>query len=182
MTAQRWIKNAKGEYVVETQATREIPEAFSKLFELTKKEVGLMMVLNSEIKKLTGYGTRFVEIKSTPVHELTWSNGSASWYVGRSPLPVAPSHQRNEWGSNQLLDRPVKIGDEVYLDANETIAYASREEIEKVVKLLIPLPLYSYSFEAKDRGLYPANLPPPPETGHWLWEVMPRWLKDSYKS
>jgi len=86
--------------------------------------------LNEQIAERTGYGLRPEVCTKHPCYILSWSNGSATWFV----------QYREERG-------------EVTLDANQILAQGyPRELLYRIAGCLDPLPLYSLSFEAKMRG------------------------------
>jgi len=151
--------------------------AFEKAFgNLTPEQQKLLRGTNAAIAKRTSYGLRLEKVERLPVRELIWSNASANWGAMRmdEPRPVDPSYTRTEWGTYQFLSRPARIGDEIELDSNMVLAYGTLEDIDAIVSLLDPLPLYTYSTEARLGGFGGA---PPPETRHWTWP--PIWERKS---
>jgi hypothetical protein len=90
--------------------------------------------VSTRIRGLTQYGMREVRFEA-PGYTLTWSNNAAAW--GRS------YYQH-------------KQGEVVKLDANQTVAYVSKKELDDMLPLLPDLPLYGNSFEVSSgRGRAP---------------------------
>lgn len=93
--------------------------------------------LNTEISKRTTYGVReeLVESDSIMIH---WSNSSQDW----TPIP-----------------RLIKKGEQIKLDANQVLIQFDKklghDKIGHAVSCANPLPLYSFSWEAKKRGQVP---------------------------
>ena len=99
--------------------------------------------LNHNIEDLTSYGTRneTVERGRGTAFKFHWSNASEQWYV---------------------LGQ-VRVGEEVFLDANEFIGYGKKADLEEAAPQLDPLPLYysgprGGSFEYKQQN-YPRQDP-----------------------
>lgn len=158
------------------------PPAFFKAFNLTPERIQLVQEINNQIRKRTTYGVRREKLERTPASKLVWSNGEASWYplplplVSRTPLAqrVRELCRRDPREALRLQVQltpedytRAKPGDEVQLDANEIVAYGKRADIRAVVNWLEPLPLYGYSFEARERGIF--------DPAGWLRALFERW-------
>ena len=90
--------------------------------------------VSTRIRGLTKYGVRDVRFDA-PGYVLTWSNSSASWGRG---------YYQN------------KMGEVMRLDANQTVAYVQKGELDAMLPLLPDLPLYGNSTEASSgRGRLP---------------------------
>jgi hypothetical protein len=104
---------------------------------------GILNVINNEISNRRSYGTREEALlKGQSGKVLSWSNGSASWYFG--PTYKGP--------------------DSIGLDANQVlVTYGpggwprelnSPRIWDSFKEMLMDLPLYSGSTEAKQRGVF----------------------------
>ena len=82
--------------------------------------------VSTRIRSLKAYGVRKVKFEA-PGYIIFWSNNSASWGRG--------------YYAN-------KAGDIVDMDANVTLAYVGKDDLERMLPLLPDLPLYGNSFEA----------------------------------
>ena len=100
---------------------------------LTDRVVNLIVTSNNIISEMTTYGLRQVEIVKQPSYILSWSNASASWGVQYYKIP----HNGT-----------------IVIDANQFVLQAPKKLILEVIPWLDPLPLYSGSFEAKERGIF----------------------------
>ncbi len=128
-----------------------LPEAFTKEFSLTPARLALIQYINKLISQRTKYGLREETVEKIPAYELVWSNAGANWYIW------SLAYQRK--------------GQLVKMDANHILVQGIRKaEIEAVLKWLNPLPLYSFSYEAKERGIYDP-------IGH-LRMLAQRWLEE----
>jgi len=118
-----------------TNAVNELHKYFLKRYpKLTAKDDMNLKLANDIIEGRQSYGIR-EELSDKNSTKIFWSNGSAQWYV----------------------DRTYRSGDIVTLDANEAILPLTERETDRIIKYLIALPLYSLSFEAKQRGHAPEN-------------------------
>lgn len=149
-----------------------IPEGFVKAFRPSPEQVKLIQEINDKIRKRTTYGTREEPLPGpvSRVWVLSWSNGSACWYIAGHPIwyKYAPEHPEARYG--YLYRHPTKAGDLANLDANQVMVMAKRSDIGATLSYLEPLPLYAHSFEARQRGF---GTPPPPWTKHWTWPELP---------
>ena len=102
--------------------------------------------LNTLISQRTSYGRR-TEIASKASHVLVWSNASSDWYV---------------------LFYTVKRGESVSLDANELLVPYGKAQIRRIIPLLMPLPLASYSFESRTKRQEQWEGVPP----EWVQEIV----------
>lgn len=82
--------------------------------------------INSLIAQCTKYGIR-KEITQNKGYVLDWSNNQAKWFI------YGDMEKKNE-----VLN----------LDANMIFVPGSKKEIDMVINMLDPLPLYKNSFEA----------------------------------
>jgi hypothetical protein len=87
-----------------------------------------LQTTNEKIKGLTHYGER-QWCAADDGHILIWSNACACWHIGYC----------------------VHRSEHVTLDANEMLVYADEGNILKWLPHLDMLPLYKYSFEARER-------------------------------
>jgi hypothetical protein len=104
----------------------------------------MLEALNRDVDMLISYGLReeYIERSRGPAYKFHWSNGLAEWYVAFSRL---------------------KAGTTVRLDANEFIGYGKKADLEEAAKQLNPLPLYTGSFEYKERKY-------PMKEGEMTWQ------------
>jgi len=82
--------------------------------------------INSLIAQRIKYGMR-EEITQGKGYVLNWSNNQAKWFI---------------YGNVK------KKGEVLFLDANMIFVPGSKKEIDTVINMLDPLPLYKNSFEA----------------------------------
>lgn len=146
-----------------------LPEAFLRAFSLTPERIQLTQQINDIIRKRTRYGLREELVERLPAWGLQWSNASAEWRI--VSLPKSPATEkavyaftawrREQPGASTLLFalgpedwRPVRRGDTTTLDANEVLVYAAKRDLLAVQRWLEPLPLYRFSYEAKERGFF----------------------------
>ena len=147
-----------------------LPEAFLRAFELTPERIELVQKLNNEVRKRTTYGTREEPLPGpvSGVWVLSWSNGSAEWYVSGHPFYYKHAPSSPEAGEmGYITRRPSRAGDIVVLDSNQFMVRAKKSDLLKVVRWLEPLPLYRFSFEAKGRGFF--------DLGGWLKALYESW-------
>ena len=92
--------------------------------------------LNSLIAKRTNYGVRDVVVLPEKYTIIGWSNGAERWF---------------NYGSNR---RPNGVYPDatVSVDANEVVVALYRDQVDKVIESLDPLPLYQNSTEARMRS------------------------------
>lgn len=102
--------------------------------------------LNALISQRTSYGLR-TEVASKASHVIAWSNASSEWYV---------------------LSYTVKRGEPQSLDANELLVPYTKGQLRRVVPLLRPLPLASYSFESRTKRKEQWEGIPP----EWVQEIV----------
>lgn len=164
-----------------------LPEAFLRAFQLTPERIRLVQEINNEIRKRQTYGPRQETIIRTPFSILEWSNGSAEWWRSRGTIRVSATQRAKELEARynkgdmsqelfiQMSElkwedwRPAKVGDTHTLDANQILVYATAADIDAVVRWLEPLPLYSFSFEAKQRGIF--------DPQGWLQSLLKTWYE-----
>jgi len=101
--------------------------------------------INSQIQRMRGYGRRTETVANRNAWVAEWSNGSADWWVYRSP-------------TGHPLVRPT-VGTTVSLDANQMLVYGTHADVTEALKWVDPLPLYGRSFEGRARGVQD-DLPP----------------------
>ena len=104
----------------------------------------MLEALNRDVDMLISYGLReeHIERGRGPAYKFHWSNAGAEWYVAFSRL---------------------KAGTTIRLDANEFIGYGKKADLEEAAKQLNPLPLYTGSFEYKERKY-------PMKEGEMTWQ------------
>lgn len=95
----------------------------------------LVELTNNKIDNLIKYGYRTVTTRKRG-YKLVWSNNMARWYPSGRVLPA---------GSYKI-------------DANEIIVEAPSTEIEEMLPLFHPLPLYENSSEARSRGIFKGRM------------------------
>lgn len=95
----------------------------------------LVELTNNKIDNMVKYGYRTVTTRKRG-YKLRWSNNMAGWYPSGRVLPA---------GSYKI-------------DANEIIVEAPSTEIEEMLPLLHPLPLYGNSTEARRRGIFDGRM------------------------
>lgn len=126
-----------------------LPEAFLRAFSLTPERIALVQTINNQIRQRTKYGTRQEVVERAPGYVLTWSNGSAAWYTS--------------WAR--------KRGETATLDANEVLVQGVKKaDLEAILRWLEPLPLYAYSYEAKERGFF--------DLFGWLKTLLEGWKEE----
>ena len=108
---------------------------------LTDRVVNLIVTSNNIISEMTTYGVRQIEIVKQPSYILSWSNASASWGVEYYTIH-----------GNRITETP--YNSTIVIDANQFVLQAPKKLILEVIPWLDPLPLYSGSFEAKERGIF----------------------------
>lgn len=107
--------------------------------QLTENELATILDdINSVISGRNMYGHRSHPASNLDSTKIVWSNGSKSWHILRG------------WHVNQLVAKHV-YGNlkPSQLDANEIIVPYPEPVVELLLSSLYPLPLYSYSWEAK---------------------------------
>ena len=102
--------------------------------------------LNELISQRTRYGMR-QETAAAPSYVLSWSNGSAEWWV---------------------FSRPYRRGESASLDANQILAPYPRRQLTRISSSLMRLPLFSYSFEARQKRVEAWEAVPP----EWVSEII----------
>jgi len=95
----------------------------------------LIELINDKIDNLVKYGYRSVTTRKRG-YKLRWSNNIAGWYPSGRVLPAGTYR----------------------IDANEIIVEAPSTEIEDMLPLLHPLPLYGNSTEARKRGVFEGRM------------------------
>lgn len=107
--------------------------------QLTENELATILDdINSVISGRNTYGQRSHPTSNLDSTKIVWSNGSKSWHILRG------------WHVNQLVAKHVYDAlKPSRLDANEIIVPYPEPVVELLLSSLYPLPLYSYSWEAK---------------------------------
>lgn len=129
----------------------QLPEAFFRAFELTPERIALVQRINDQIRQRTAYGMRSQVVERVPAYRIQWSNGSAEWDI----------YYYAERRTGKVLE----------LDADTILVQGvKKEDIEAVLRWLEPLPLYSFSYEARQRGIF--------DPLGWLRALYQRWQAD----
>jgi hypothetical protein len=92
----------------------------------------VIAAINKLVHQRWDYGVR-TELVEKPSYHVSWSNGSAAWYVAYGYGVLQP-------------------GEEVRLDANEILVPYRKDVLERVLPKVDNLPLYCRSTEGKMRG------------------------------
>lgn len=126
-----------------------LPQAFFRAFSLTPDRIKLVQSINDMIRQRTSYGLRQETITKVPTYIiLNWSNGSAEWWLQTNPL--------------------MRRGSAITLDANQILVQgAKKSDVNAILRWLEPLPLYRFSFEAKERGFF--------DPEGWLKALYEQW-------
>jgi len=104
---------------------------------LTPEELEAYIQTNYLIKERNYYGRRIEIVKNMRKSTIcTWFNGSKRWYC-------------RPFTSTGYYEKRMR---EISLDANQILTPYPYKTVKKFEECLLPLPLYYYSVEAKERG------------------------------